>query len=254
MIIPERFRRTAQLLGPSAVATLAKSRVAVVGLGAVGSYAVEALTRAGIGYLRLVDFDIIRPSNFNRQLYALEATVGRPKAEVARERALNINPSCQVDIRQIFVDAATAPDLLRPPVDVLVDAIDSVGPKVALLAAARTAACPTISSMGAATRLNPDLVRVADLSETTDCPLARFIRKRLRRLGIESGITCIFSVEPARSSLSPVLTEAESWPRGRPRRPIGSLSYMTGIFGLRAAYEVLRVLLPELKESVPNRP
>jgi tRNA A37 threonylcarbamoyladenosine dehydratase len=254
MTTPERFRRTEQLLGPAALATLAKSRVAVVGLGAVGSYAVEALARAGIGFLRLVDFDVIRHSNFNRQLYALEPNLGRPKAEVARERVLQINPACEVEARSVFVDAATAPGLLQPAVDVLVDAIDSVGPKVALLAAAKAAGCPVVSSMGAATRLDPDLVRVADIADTTECPLARFIRKRLRRLGIETGITCIFSLEPARQSRPPALTEDETLPRGRPRRPIGSLSYMTGIFGLRAAHEVLRLLLPDLQAQAPQDP
>lgn len=240
----ERFQRTEQLLGSAALTTLTRSRVAVAGLGAVGSYAVEALARAGVGFLRLVDFDVIRPGNFNRQLYALSQNLNRPKTDVASERIRQINPDCEIEIRPVFVDTQTAASILEPPVDVLLDAIDSVGPKVALLAAAKAAHCPVISAMGAASRLDPDLVRVADISKTTACPLARFIRKRLRRLGIESGVTCIFSIEQARPVLLPPEENADTLRRGRARRPIGSLSYMTGIFGLRAAHEALRLLLP----------
>lgn len=247
MSVNERFKRTEQLLGAEALAILAKSRVAVVGLGAVGSYAVEALARAGVGFFRLVDFDVIRHSNFNRQLYALESNLDRPKAHVARERVLQINPSCEVDMREVFVNSESAPELLKPPVDVLLDAIDSVGPKTALLATAAAAGCPTVSVMGAASRLNPELVQVADISRTVNCPLARFIRKRLRRLGVDSGITCVFSSEAAPPVLAEPEMGEETRVRGRPRRPIGSLSYMTGIFGLRAAHEALRILLPGVR-------
>ncbi len=243
MNIPERFQRTAQLIGPEALAILAKSRVAVVGLGAVGSYAVEALARAGVGYLRLVDFDVIRLSNFNRQLYALEQNMNRQKTEIARERVLQINPDCVIETRCALVNAANAAEMFLPPVDVLVDAIDSVGPKTALLAAAHVAGCPAISCMGAASRLEPELLRAADISETDICPLARFIRKRLRRHGIKKGIKCIFSIEPVNPSRLPFYPEPAILPKGRVRQPIGSLSYMTGIFGLRAAHEALQILL-----------
>lgn len=236
-----RFCRSEQLLGPEKMAKLSAARVAVFGLGAVGSYAVEALARAGVGALRLVDCDTIRLSNFNRQLYALESTLGRPKAEVARERVLAINPACRVDARQAFVAENNAAELLEGKFDVVVDAIDSVTPKVALIAAAVRAGLPVVASMGAATRLDPGAVRVGDISETEICPLARFIRKKLRRHGVERGVTCIYSVEPARNKAPPVgEEEPDTFAIGRPRKPIGSLSYMTGLFGLLAAHQALR--------------
>ena len=131
-----RFCRIEQLLGKASLEKLQAARVAVFGLGAVGSYAVEALARAGVGYLRLVDCDVVRLSNFNRQLYALESTLNRPKAEVARARVLDINPACTVEAHQAFVDGSTAQALLAQPLDVVVDAIDSVAPKVMLIATA----------------------------------------------------------------------------------------------------------------------
>jgi tRNA A37 threonylcarbamoyladenosine dehydratase len=239
-----RFCRIEQLLGADALRKLNKARVAVFGLGAVGSYAVEALARAGIGHLRLVDCDTIRPSNFNRQLYALESTLNQPKTAVARARVLDINPQCAVEVQQVFVEEANAAALLAGPLDAVVDAIDSVSPKVALIAAAVRAGHKVVSSMGAATRTDPLAVRVGDISETEICPLARFIRKKLRRHGIERGVTCIYSVEPARNKAAPVgEEEPDTFVKGRPRKPIGSLSYMTGIFGLLAAHQVLRLIV-----------
>ncbi len=238
----ERFCRTEQLLGAEALRRLAAARVAVFGLGAVGSYAVEALARAGIGCLRLVDCDVVRPSNFNRQLLALDSTLNRPKAEVARDRVLDINPRCAVDARAVFVAPNTLDALLAGPLDIVVDAIDSVAPKVALIAAAVRAGLPVVSSMGAATRTDPFQIRAGDLAETDVCPLARFVRKRLRRMGIEHGVRCLFSVEPTREPAA--AAKPETVGRGRPRVPLGSLSYATGIFGLLAAYEVLRRIVP----------
>jgi len=250
-----RFCRTEQRIGPAALAALRAARVSVFGLGAVGSYAVEALARAGVGALRLVDCDTVRPSNFNRQLYALESTLHRPKADVARERVLDINPDCRVEAIRAFVDGESAPGLLAPRPDALLDAIDSVGPKTGLLAAAVRAGVPAVSSMGAATRLDPFQIRVGDLADTDVCPLARFVRKRLRRLGIETGIRCVYSLEPPPGETPgpPDGMEPESFARGRPRRPIGSLSYATGLFGLLAAYEILRLLIPaSLPASGPS--
>jgi len=218
----------------------------VFGLGAVGSYAVEALSRAGVGYLQLVDCDCVRPSNMNRQLYALESTLNRPKAEVARERVLDINPDCMVEAMQTFAGKNTLPKLLAKPLDAIVDAIDGVAPKVELIAAAVQCGIPVVSSMGAATRMDPSAIRLGDISETDVCPLARLVRKRLRRREIASGIRCIFSIEEPRNKGAPVGNEENeepSFPQGRNRRPIGSLSYITGIFGLLAAYEVIKILI-----------
>lgn len=239
-----RFARTEQLIGKDALDRLQRAKVAIFGLGAVGSYAVEALARAGIGSLRLVDCDIIRPSNINRQIYALESTLNRAKTEVAAERVLDINPECKVEPIREFAGKNTISKLLVKPLDAVIDAIDSVSPKVELIAASVHAEIPIISSMGAATRLDPSAVRLGDISETDVCPLARFVRKRLRRKGIRTGVRCVYSVEPPASNQTRPDYDKPFYLKGRIRRPIGSLSYMTGIFGLLAAYEVLKLLIP----------
>jgi tRNA A37 threonylcarbamoyladenosine dehydratase len=241
-----QFLRTQMLLGAPAMARLTTARVVVVGLGAVGSYAAEALARAGVGHLRLVDFDEIRPTNLNRQLYALHSTLGRAKAEVARERILDINPRCEVEALKVFGDQQTRPHLLAGA-DALVDAIDSVGPKFGLLRDAFQAGIPIIiSSMGAAERTDPTQIRVADLAKTDRCPLARFMRKRLRTVGIKGGITCVFSTELPRKTPRAMQAAALENPaekdvleRGRQRKPLGSLPTLTGIFGLTAANVVI---------------
>jgi len=241
-----RFSRTELLLGETALARLQKARVAVFGLGAVGAYALEALARSGVGFFRLIDFDIIRETNFNRQLLALSATIGMRKVDAAAQRAREINPAVDIDVRPEFVDAKNAPALLAGPLDVVIDAIDSLSPKVALIYAVKQTGIPLISSMGAATRIDPLSVRVGDISEIRGCPLSRFVRKRLRRLGDHDGVRCIYSVEPARTMAGEAPEEKEFYERGRSRKPLGSLSYVTGIFGLTAAAEAMRVLLPEL--------
>jgi tRNA A37 threonylcarbamoyladenosine dehydratase len=241
-----RFSRTELLLGTAACARLRKARVAIFGLGAVGAYALEALARSGVGFFRLIDFDIIRDTNFNRQLLALSATLGMRKVDAAAQRAHEINPAAEIDVRPEFVDAKNAPALLAGQLDVVIDAIDSLSPKVALIHAVKQAGIPLISSMGAATRIDPLAVRAGDIGQVRGCPLARFVRKRLRRLGIHDGVRCIYSVEPARSMAQKPPEEKEFYERGRIRRPLGSLSYVTGMFGLTAAAEAMRVLLPEL--------
>jgi len=238
----ERFARLIQLIGPEAFGRLQAAEVAVFGLGAVGSYAVEALARAGVGALRLVDFDTVQPSNINRQLLALQSTVGRPKTELAADRVRDISPRCRVDRRDAFVDAATAPALLDPLPDALVDAIDGVNTKVHLLAAAHRLGLFTVSSMGAARRLDPARIRTADLADTEVCPLARIVRRRLHRLGIHRGIRCVFSTEPVPPPAASVVS-SEAPLRGRPRQPLGSISYVTGMFGLTAAAVTLEHLM-----------
>lgn len=232
-----RFLRIERMIGPEGLERLSRARVVVVGLGAVGSYATEALARAGVGHLRLVDFDVIRPSNINRQLYALESTLGRHKVDVAAARVRDINPRCEVEPLRIFVDAQTREQVLAGPPDVLIDAIDSLSPKVELLSAASAGGIPIISSAGAALRTDPLSIRVAPLSQTHACPLAAKIRRKLRKRGVGIEFPCIYSIEPVRhepgapeeSGETPVLE------RGRPRQTLGSLPTLTGIFGLIAA-------------------
>ena len=259
-----RSSRTELLLGREAVQRLSRSRVAVVGLGAVGSYAVEALARIGVGRLRIVDFDVVRASNINRQLYALDSTLGRRKVDVARERILDINPECDVEALALFADARAAEKILAGPPDVVIDAIDSLGPKIELIAAAVGSGVRLISSMGAATRTDPTAIRAGDLSETRVCPLARFVRRWLKRKGITRGVRCIYSIEPCgenyRRALGlaeddteekakaqfrghPPPGEADVQSRGRKRRPLGSVSYVTGMFGLMAAREAVEMIL-----------
>lgn len=243
----DRFTRIRHLVGDEAVKRLADATVTVVGLGAVGSYAVEALARSGVGHLRLVDFDRVQPTNFNRQLYALESTLGKLKAEVAQERVKEINPDCRVEALEVFVHDDTLDQILGDPPDLVIDAIDSLTPKVALLAAVQRRGIPVIASMGAALRKDPSQIRVGLLTETKGCPLARLIRKRLRRMNVPLDLTCVHSTEPLppRSHTKPEdkSPSEEILERGRPRRPLGSLPTITGIFGLTAANAAIQRLM-----------
>lgn len=239
-----RFARTMQLIGQEAQERLQCAKVAVFGLGAVGSYVIESLARAGVGNFTLFDHDTVSRSNINRQILALESTVGQFKAEVAKARILDINPACQVDAHVEFVNGDNAAALLAPGFDVVVDAIDGVNSKVNLIVAARELNLPVVASMGAAAKLNPACIRAADISKSFMCPLAQIIRKRLRHRNISSGVRCVFSVEQAQNKNEPVVAEAPEQNRsGRPRAPIGSISYLTGIFGLYVASETVRLLL-----------
>lgn len=239
-----RFARTMQLIGEDGLARLHRATVAVFGLGAVGSYVVEALARAGVGHLVLFDHDTVSLSNINRQLFALESTIGRPKAEVARARVLDINPDCVVEARIQFVDGDNVAGLLEPCFDVVVDCIDGVNSKVNLIVAARDLGLPVVASMGAAAKLDPSKILTADIAKSYMCPLAQIIRKRLRRRGVTSGVRCVFSTEAALNKNAPVIDETpEQGVSGRPRAPIGSISYLTGMFGLYVAGEVIHILL-----------
>ena len=237
------FARTEQLLGADAMARLGAARVAVFGLGGVGSFAVEALARAGVGHLRLVDYGSSDATNLNRQLFALRSTLDLPKVEAAAARILDINPDCRVDPRRAFLDPGTVGGLLEPELDLVLDAIDSLSSKVLLLAACVERGLPVLSSMGAGGRVDGAQVQVGDLSETKVCPLARMVRQRLGRLGIRTGIRCVYSEEPARNTLphDPRDT-AEHFGTGRRRTPIGTVSYMPALFGLRLAQEAIGML------------
>lgn len=244
----ERFRRIELMLGQDSCRRLRDSFVMVVGLGAVGSYAVEGLARAGIGRIRLIDFDKIQASNINRQLYALESTLGRPKCEVARERVLDINPSCEVEAIHSFVDADAALGYLADRPNLVIDAIDSLNPKVALIIAARTMGIPIISCLGAAMRFDPTAVRTGTIAEAHGCPLGRAVRKRLRRREISLDFPCVYSAEPLPNPLpialpSEELGESPLIERGRLRNTLGSMPTITGIFGLTAANLAIKMLI-----------
>lgn len=243
-----RFRRVEVMLGEEACERLRRSKVMVVGLGAVGSYAVEGIARSGVGTLRIIDFDRVSVTNINRQLYALDSTLGRLKSEVARERILDINPACRVEAIHGFVDAETIREYLADPPDLVVDAIDSLNPKVDLISAVRERNIPLISCLGAAMRLDPTRVRVGTLSEAYGCPLGRAVRKRLRRRNVPVDHLCVYSEEPLPNPLpkmppSERVYEETSLERGRVRDILGSMPTITGIFGLTAANLAIRMLI-----------
>ncbi len=245
----ERFSRTRCFLGNKKFSILQKATVAIVGVGAVGGYAAEGLARAGIGHLRLVDFDTIQPSNINRQILALENSIGRPKVDVARERIALINPDCRVDALRLFAAEETLDEILSPAPDILIDAIDSLNPKVQLLTGAHRRKITTFSSMGAALRTDPLKIKVGDIMTSNHCPLAKHVRNRLRRQGVEGGIYCIYSTE--RVDFTYQGPEKTTQPasayedRGRTRNVLGSLPTITGIFGLILANEVILHLTKE---------
>lgn len=244
----DRFRRIHLMLGEDACERLKGASVTIVGLGAVGSYALEGLARSGVGNLRLVDFDRVNPSNINRQLLALTSTIGRPKCEVARERVLDINPDCEVEIVQDFLGGDNIWNLVGDNPDIIIDAIDSLNPKVDLLAAARTRDLPIITCLGAALRFDPTCVKTGTLENAFGCPLGRTVRSRLRRRGVPVDILCVYSDEamPNPLPLAPpasITDEDLGLNRGRQRNTLGSMPTITGIFGLTAANMAIKTLI-----------
>jgi len=240
----DRFIRTQRLLGEERFRLLQSKMVTVVGLGAVGGYVVEGLVRAGVSRLRVVDFDTIQPSNLNRQIFALETTLGRPKTEIARERVLAINSDCHIEALQLFAGGDTLDQILDPEPDLLIDAIDSLNPKTQLLHEAYLRKIPTISSMGAALRTDPTLIRSGDIFSSSNCPLAKHLRKRLRRRGVAEGISCVYSVEKTDFDYELPKEEVNVGDtpyaeRGRQRHVLGSLPTITGIFGLTIANQAI---------------
>lgn len=216
--------RTEKLIGSDALARLSSSHVAVFGVGGVGGFAVEALARAGVGELTLVDSDTVASSNINRQIIALHSTVGRAKTEVMRERILDINPDCKVNIHTVFFSEETKGLFNFSDYDYVIDAIDSVSSKVELIALATNAATPIISAMGAGNKLDPTAFLVSDISKTTVCPLARAVRLALRKRGINH-LKCVYSKEE---------------PKGEGERSApGSISFVPSVMGLILAGEVI---------------
>ncbi len=239
-----QFIRTEQLLGIEALNNIKQARIAVFGLGAVGSFAVEALARTGIGFFSLIDFDEIDPSNINRQIYALHSTIGRKKAIVAKKRIQDINPDCIVEIHDSFVNAESIEDLLPIDIDIVIDAIDGLNSKVNLICKAKEKGLKIVSSMGAAGKTDASMIKTSDLFETSICPLARFVRRRLRRRGISEDIPCIYSEEPPKNNTQEPLTELNTEPNhGRQRPSLGTVPYVTGTFGLMIANIVIDTIL-----------
>lgn len=235
----DKFSRTELLIGSKGLEILAQSRVAVFGLGGVGSFATEALARAGVGNLVLVDFDRVSPSNINRQLHALVSTVGESKALLMGQRVKMINPDIRVEIMVERYLSGEGERFFTPAPDYVIDAIDDVPAKVDLIASCVHRGIPLVSSMGAGNKLDPTAFKVADISQTSVCPLARVIRRRLRARGITSGVTVVFSTEPPHRP-----GKENGGSVSYAVRPVpGSISFVPPVAGLILAGLVVRGLL-----------
>ena len=234
----EEFSRSALLLGEDAIRKLNGCRVALFGLGGVGGYVLEALARAGVGELHLIDNDSFSLSNLNRQILATRKTIGRPKVEAAKERVLDINPQAVVCTYPMFYTPDTADQLDFRKFDYVIDAIDTVSGKLSLIEQACSASVPVISCMGTGNKLDPAAFQVSDLSKTTMCPLARVMRRELGRRGIRH-IKVVYSQE---EPLTPVGWEEEAAALGKRQIP-GSVSFVPGAAGLILAGEVIKDLI-----------
>lgn len=236
------YSRTEFLLGKAAMEKLKSARVAVFGLGGVGGYAVEALARSGVGALDLVDHDTVSLTNLNRQILATRDTVGLSKAQVAAQRVKGIDPDIKVTAMQTFFGPDTVDGFHFEDYDYVIDAIDTVTGKLALVTAAKAAGTPIICAMGAGNKLDPTAFRVADIYETSVCPLARIMRKECRKRGIDR-LKVVYSEEdPIACSLPPDDPAWAELPEGRNALP-GSCAFVPSVMGLIIAGEVIKDLI-----------
>ena len=235
------LERTELLLGEEKLDRLKRAHVLVVGLGGVGAYAAEMVARAGVGRMTIADADVVSPSNINRQLVALHSTIGRQKADILAERLRDINPAIELEVVNRYIrDEETYRLLDAAPYDYVVDAIDTLSPKLALIAAALERRLPLVSSMGAGAKMDPTKLEIADISKTHHCPLAHMLRKRLHKLGIRSGFRAVFSPEPMREGAM-ILCEEQN-----KKSNVGTISYIPALFGIGCASVVIRGLIGEL--------
>lgn len=223
------FSRLEMLMGEDAVKKLSASRVAVFGVGGVGGYTVEALARSGVGTLDLIDNDLVNLTNINRQIIALHSTIGKHKVDVAKERILDINPNCTVNVYKTFYTPETEFDF--SPYDYVVDAIDTVSGKLSIIEKSKLANVPVISSMGAGNKLNPTMFEVADISKTSVCPLAKVVRQELKKRHIKD-VKVVFSKE----------LPVKQFDRTTP----ASCAFVPSVVGLIIAGEVIKDLTLEL--------
>jgi len=239
-----QFTRTEILIGKDNIAALKTKRVAVIGLGGVGSYAAEALARAGIGHFLLIDFDVVNLSNLNRQLLALHSTIGQSKTELMKQRILDINPEVEVEVINTFLAQENRAEIVKD-LDYIIDAIDSLGPKIGLIEYAIKSRINIISVMGAGNRLDPSFIQISLLSKSWNCPLAKRVRKFLHRRNVDIDIPVVYSSEKPIKPIPEEENEADEiiMHRGRQRNTVGSISYMPAIMGMQAASYVIRALL-----------
>lgn len=229
--------RTRMLLGDEKLENLRSSHVLVVGLGGVGAWAAEMICRAGVGRMTIVDGDSVHASNRNRQLPALKSTVGKPKAEIMGQRLLDINNELDLVVINEYIRDERMIEILDKGYDYVVDAIDTLSPKVFLIYHTLNRKMPLVSSMGAGGKFDPMSVRISDISETTDCSLARILRKKLHRLGVRTGFTAVYSTEEIdKSKIIPTSGEQNK------ASIVGTISYMPSTFGIACASVVIRDL------------
>lgn len=229
--------RTEMLIGKEKVSKLSLSNVLVVGLGGVGSWAAEMICRAGVGSMTIVDGDTVHPSNRNRQLPALKSTEGYPKAEIMAGRLRDINPGIKLAVIQEYLKDERMEEILDRGYDYVVDAIDTLSPKIFLIYHTMQRKIPLVSSMGAGGKFDPSSITVSDISKTTNCSLARILRKRLHRLGIREGFTAVYSPEEIdKRKVVPTTGEVNK------ASVVGTISYMPASFGITCASVVIREL------------
>ena len=240
-MITNWLERTELLLGTEKLTTLRQAHVLVVGLGGVGAYAAEMIARVGVGRMTIADADTVGETNINRQLLALHSTIGRPKAEVLAERLRDINPEIELTVVNRYIkDEETYTLLDAANYDYVVDCIDTLSPKLALIAAALERKIPLVSSMGAGAKTDPTQLEIKDISKTHHCPLAHMLRKRLHKIGIYKGFRAVFSPEPIREGAM-ILAEEQN-----KKSQVGTISYIPALFGIGCASVVIRDLIGEL--------
>ena len=232
------LERTILLMGDEKLERMRNAHVLVVGVGGVGAYAAEMICRAGVGKMTIIDGDEVNPSNINRQLVALHSTIGVRKVEILKKRLVDINPALEIEAKDLFLHDELTDQLLDSNTfDFIVDCIDTLSPKVHLMVAAKKRKIKIISSMGAGARIDPSQVKIADLSDTRECTLAKAVRTRLVRLGYRKGFPVVFSTEaPNRDAV--ILTDNER----NKKSTVGTISYMPPVFGCFLASYVIRKL------------
>jgi tRNA A37 threonylcarbamoyladenosine dehydratase len=232
------LNRTELLIGSEKIEALRNAHVLIAGLGGVGGYAAEAICRAGVGEITIVDDDVVKPSNRNRQLLALTSTENRLKTELMAERLMDINPHINLHVRKTYLKDEKIPELLQAPFNYVIDAIDTLSPKIYFIKNCLDRKLPLVSSMGAGGRFDPLLIHVADLAETYGCTFAQAVRKKLHGLGIRTGFKVVFSSEPVPKEVIKV-TDHEA----NKKSTVGTISYMPAMFGLVAASVAIRGLI-----------
>ena len=238
------LERTELLLGEEKLSILKNANVLVVGVGGVGAYAAEMIVRAGVGSMTIADADKVSESNINRQLVALHSTIGREKCDILAERLRDINPELNLHIVNRFIkDDETDALLDSAKFDYVVDAIDTLSPKLALIKGALDRGIPLVSSMGAGAKTDPTLMEIKDIAKTHHCPLAHMLRKRLHKIGIKRGFWAVFSPEPVREGAM-ILCEEQN-----KKSNVGTISYIPALFGIGCASVVIRDFIGEFKNE-----